>query len=48
MQREGRSRTLRRGAAGYLLVMPHACPHAAAPTEGSDPKVVLRGELLFV
>ena len=33
---------------GRLLVMPHACPHAAAPTEGSDPKVVLRGELLFV
>ena len=33
---------------GRLLLMPHACPHAAAPTAGSAPKVVIRGELWFV
>ena len=34
---------------GRLLLMPHACPHAAAPTAVSahDLKVVVRGELFF-
>ena len=31
---------------GRLLIMPHACPHAAAPVD-SVPKTLIRGELLL-
>ena len=31
---------------GRLLLMPHACPHCAAPTV-SVPKLLIRGEVLI-
>ena len=30
---------------GRLMLMPHACPHSAAPVE-SVPKLLIRGEVL--
>lgn len=31
---------------GKLLIMPHACPHSAAPVV-SAPKLLIRGEMLL-
>ena len=31
---------------GKLMIMPHACPHSAAPVV-SAPKLLIRGEMLL-